>query len=258
MLISILSTFYNDKEMLIRTLDSVLLQSYGEIEHVVTDGGSVDGSVEVLKTYEEKYKKAGKRLIWKSERDRGIYDGTNKAASIASGDYLLFGTDPYVDNTVIGYIVNALERDDVDYVYGGMYFQRDGKIIRRWSGKPGNWRFGWMAATPTLAMKRSVWEKHGPFDLHYISASDYKFQLKIFQDRTLKSKSLNRFLVMYYAGGTSNGGLKAKWLSIKECHKILKDCRVRFGWFTNLCKTVIAICAYTFASHQIVKEEEGK
>lgn len=59
MLISILSTFYNDREMLVRTLDSVLGQSYQKIEHVVTDGGSIDGSVEVLKEYEEKYKKVG-------------------------------------------------------------------------------------------------------------------------------------------------------------------------------------------------------
>ncbi len=101
MLISILSTFYNDREMLVRTLDSVLGQSYQKIEHVVTDGGSIDGSVEVLKEYEEKYKKVGKRLIWKSEKDSGIYDGSNKAAAMASGDYLLFGTDPYVDDTVI-------------------------------------------------------------------------------------------------------------------------------------------------------------
>ena len=90
MLISILSTFYNDREMLVRILDSVLGQSYQKIEHVVTDGGSIDGSVEVLKEYEEKYKKAGKRLIWKSEKDSGIYDGCNKAAAMASGDYLLF------------------------------------------------------------------------------------------------------------------------------------------------------------------------
>ncbi len=255
MLISILSTFYNDREMLVRTLDSVLGQSYQKIEHVVTDGGSIDGSVEVLKEYEEKYKKVGKKLIWKSEQDSGIYDGSNKAAAMASGDYLLFGTDPYVDDTVIGYIVNSLKKYNVDYVYGGMYFQREGKIIRCWSGKPGNWRFGWMAATPTLAMKRSVWEKHGPLDVHYISASDYKFQLNIFRDRTLKSKSLKRYLVMYYAGGTSNGGWKGKWLSIRECQKILKDCHVKFGWFTNLCKTATAVCAYIFASRKLVGEE---
>ena len=249
-MISIISTFYNDKEMAKLVMDSVLSQSYGDVEHVITDGGSSDGSVELYQSYEEKYAAAGKKFVWKSEKDKGLYDGFNKAARLATGDYILVCTDPYINSGVIEEMMSVIVGGDYDYIYGGMIFQKDGKIIRNWSGKPGNWRLGWMAATPTLLMKKSVWEKHGEFDTDYISAADYKVQIKIFGDKTLKSAALPKPLINYYAGGTSNNGVKGKLLSMKECAKILRECHVRFGWFTNVCKTSIALFAYTFASRK--------
>lgn len=257
MTITIASAFYNDKKMLALMLKSVLEQTYQNIEYVIADGGSTDGSLELLCEYEDRFRHVGKSLVWKSEKDNGLYAAFNKAASLATGDYLIFGSDPYVNASVFAELAQDLERTDADYVYGGMFFQKNGKIIRSWSGKPGNWKLGWMAATPTLCMKRAVWEKHGPLDENYKSASDYKFQISIFRDSTLTSYPLNRILVMYYAGGTSNGGIKANLYSIWECQKILDESHIRFGWFTNICKTVIAFFAYAFAPHkQIAIEEE--
>lgn len=249
-MISIISTFYNDKEMAKLVMDSVLSQTYTDIEHVITDGASSDGSVELYESYEEKYAEAGKKLVWKSERDKGLYDGFNKAANLATGDYILVCTDPYINSSIIEEMMSKITDGDYDYIYGGMIFQKDGEIIRTWSGKPGNWRLGWMAATPTLLMKKSVWDKHGGFDTNYVSAADYKVQINIFKDETLKSAALPKPLINYYAGGTSNNGVKGKMRSIKECAKILRECRVHFGWFTNMCKTFIALFAYTFASHK--------
>ncbi len=123
---SIASTFYNDKEMLKKVLDSVLNQTYQNIEHCVADGGSTDGSVELLKEYEEKYRQAGKTLRWISERDKGITDGFNKAVKMATGDYIFPACcDPYAGKTVMEHTVSVIEEKKPDYVYGGMYFQRD-------------------------------------------------------------------------------------------------------------------------------------
>ncbi len=255
--ISIASTFYNDKEMLKRVMDSVLSQTYQNIEHCIADGGSTDGSVELLKEYEQKYHDSGKTLRWISEKDDGLYHGFNKAANLVSGEYFIFGTDPYVNNKVFDYIASFLEGKKPDYVFGGMLFQRNGKIIRLWNGKKGNWKLGWMAATPTLCMKRELWDKYGPMDCKFSSASDYKFQIMLFKDKSLTSYSLERKIVIYYAGGTSNGGLGGKLLSIRECQNILKECNVKCGWFVNLCKITRALFAYSFASHKkIVLEEE--
>lgn len=249
-MISIISTFYNDKEMARLVMDSVLSQTYTDIEHIITDGGSSDGSVELYESYEQKYAEAGKRLVWKSEKDKGLYDGFNKAARLATGDYILVCTDPYIKSSIIEEMMATITSEDYDYIFGGMIFQKDGKIVRIWSGKPGNWRLGWLAATPTLLMKKSVWDKHGEFDIKYKSAADYKVQISIFRDKELRSTALQKPLINYYAGGTSNNGFKGKMLSMKECGKILREARVHFGWFTNFCKTFIALFAYTFASHK--------
>lgn len=254
--ISIASTFYNDSEMLKRVLDSVLNQTYTNIEHIITDGGSDDGSVELLKEYEEKYRAAGKVLKWVSEKDKGIYDGANKAFDMTTGDYCVFASDPYVSRETIEYVASVLESKKPDFAYGGVYFQKDGKIIRRWSGNPGNWRLGWMAADPTIFMKHEIWEKYGPYDIKYSSAADYKFQVGLLLDKTLVSCPLNKKIVMFYADGTSNAGFRGKWLSICECRKILKEYNIKFAWFTNLCKTIRAVLAYTFVLHKKIDTED--
>ncbi len=258
--LSIASTFYNDKEMLKEVMDSVLSQTYQNIEHCIADGGSTDGSVELLKEYEEKYRQAGKILRWVSERDNGITDGFNKAVYMTTGDYIFTACcDPYVNDSVIEYAVSIIEEKKPDYIYGGMYFiQNDGKIIRKWDGKPGNWRLGWMMATPTICMKRSVWEKLGPSDCSYKSAADYKFQMEMFLDKSLVAASLNRKIVVYRAGGTSNGGLKNKLDSINECFRVYKECNVKAGWFINLCKTIRGVCSYIFVSKKKITLEDEK
>lgn len=252
MKISILSTFYNDKKMLKLVMDSVLKQTCNEIEHIIVDAASTDGSVSLIEEYEKKYARANKELKWISEPDHGIYYGFNKAFALSSGDYIMVNApDPYLDEHVFSDLLEVLEREKPDYVYGGIYYQKDGKIIRNWSGKPGNWRLGWMAATPALCVTRAVMEKCGPFDTDNYAA-DYKFQIRIFQDSTLKSYCMNRMMVIYYAGGTSNGGIKENLASIKAGWQALKDCGVPCAWFITLCKILRALFAYTFVSHKRV------
>ena len=116
-----------------------------------------------------------------------------------------------------------------------------------------------MAATPALCVKRSVLEniaaleKCGLFDIERRIAADYKLQIRLFMDKTLKSRSLDRMIVTYYAGGTSNGGIKGKWESIKDGQKALIDCGVKFAWFITFCRIMRAIFAYTFASRNKLK-----
>ncbi len=256
MKISIVSAFYNDKKMLKLFLDSVLNQTYSDLEHCIADGGSTDGSVELLKEYEEKYRQAGKVLKWVSEKDNGLYNGSNKAAGFATGDYMMFGSDPYVNNSVFDYLASFLQNKQPDYVYGGVYFQKDGVIIRKWNDKKGNWKLGWMMATPTLCIKSELWDKYGPADEKYHAAADYKLQLMLFRDKSLVSYPIGKKIVIFYAGGVSNGGLKGKLRSIKECGQILKECNVRCWWFVNLCKTIRGLCSYIFVSHKKVADLE--
>ena len=250
MKISILSTFYNDKKMLKLVMDSVLMQTCQDIEHIIVDAASTDGSVELIKEYEKKYIQENKELKWISEPDNGIYFGFNKAFNLSTGDYIMVNApDPFLDEYVFSDLLKVLNREKPDYVYGGLYYQKNGRIIRRWSGKPGNWKLGWMAATPALCVKRAVMEKYGPFDTDNYAA-DYKFQIRMFKDHTLKPYYMNRMMVIYHAGGTSNGGIRANLMSIKGSFCSLRECDVSFAFFITFCKILRALFAYTFVSHK--------
>ncbi len=253
--VSILSTFYNDIKMLKKTMDSVLSQDYPNLEHVIIDAASTDGSVELIKQYEAFYKQKKIELKWISEKDSGIYEGFNKSFRNKTGDYFIFATDPYSGPHIISEMVETLEHSNADGLYGGMNYILNGKIIRNWSGKSGNWRFGWIAATPTLLIKKECIQSENIFNLKYKIVSDYDLQIRLFACSNYKFVSLPKALVNYSAGGSSNGGIKAKSYAIKECYKVLKDNEIPFAWFTNLCKTMIALFAYGFASHKKIKEE---
>lgn len=258
MKISILSTFYNDKKMLKLVMDSVLMQTCRDLEHIIVDAASTDGSVELLQEYEEKYAKAGIEMKWVSEPDKGIYYGFNKAFDLSTGDYIMVNApDPYADERVFADLMEVLEREDPDYVYGGIYYQKNGKIIRNWSGRPGNWRLGWMAASVTLCVRRDLMEKCGPFDTNNLAA-DYKFQIRMFQVPSLRSYHLDRMMVVYYAGGTSNGGIKANLVSIREGKRALKDCGVPFAWFTMFCKMLRALFGYVFVFHKRIEIDPAR
>lgn len=253
--ISIISPVYNSVDMLKRTLESVLRQDYPIIEHVVADGGSKDGTVELLTEYEKKYAAAGKKLIWVSEKDGGMIDATNKASRMASGDLFLFLSDVYVNNHTISKIVAAFDKG-VDYTHGGLVYQRDGKIIRNWNGKHGDWRLGWMAAHPTLCFTRSVWEKHGPYADKYLNAWDYDFEIRMFMDKSLRCKTLAEPLVIYYAGGTSNNGFGGKWKSIRESYFVLRDNKVKFAAIINCLKTWRGLWSYIWVKREQIYLED--
>lgn len=254
--ISIISPVYNAKEMLKRSLESVLRQDYPVIEHVVVDGDSPDGSAELLKEYEKKYEEIGKKLIWVSEKDNGMIDATNKAYKLASGDLLIFLSDVYYNDHIISKIVSAFDEEELDYAYGGIAFQKDGRIIRSWSGRHGNWRLGWMIAHPTLCVTRTVWEKHGPYIDKYLNGWDYDFEVKLFKDESLKYKNFTEPLLIYYAGGTSNGGLKGKWNSTRDSYFVLKDNHVEFALFITLCRILRVLCSYVFIKDRKVELED--
>lgn len=259
--VSIITPTLNDGKMLRKTLESVLRQNYPNIEHVVADGGSLDDSLEVLKEYEKKYTEAGKKLIWISEKDRGIFDGVNKAVALSSGDLIIHMENIFTNNDILSMMVNQLELTDSDYIFGGLIYHKNGLIIRRWSGKPGNWKFGFMMATPTLLYTRSIWDKYGPYSGEYVSsggqdASDYDFQIKLMKDKKLKFSSIAKPLVIYYAGGSSNNNIHSRWLGIKQNYKILCDNHAFFPAFTLLCRVLIALFAYIFALRQEIELEE--
>ncbi|MCL2627412.1 MAG: glycosyltransferase [Oscillospiraceae bacterium] len=253
-LVSILSTFKDEKNMLEIVMKSVLMQDYPNIEHIITDANSSDGSSDVYDEYSKKYSEKNIKSIWKSEPDRCIADGANKAAYMMSGEYFLFLTNPFVSANSLSTLLNSLVESNHDAVCGGVIFQREGMAVRRWRGNKWHWRFGWMAANETLCIRTGLFKKYGPFNEKYRSSFDYDFQVQLFKDKEVNIKVLKTPIIIFYAGGTSNAGISGNMNAIKEDYSILKAHKIKFAWFTILCKCIAAFFAYLFAPRKPVEK----
>lgn len=127
--ISIITINYNDAEGLRKTLASVASQTYTDIEHIIVDGASTDGSVDIIREYETVNLSSTNpiRIVWVSEKDKGIYDAMNKGVAKSSGEYLLFlnGGDTLASPTAIEDVCPHL--NDTDFIIGRSYFSNEGK-----------------------------------------------------------------------------------------------------------------------------------
>ena len=184
-----------------QNFESVRSQTYSNIEHLVIDGASTDGTLDILKEYEEK---GWIRLI--SEKDSGIFDAMNKGHKNANGKYALVlnSDDYYASNDVIENLVNLAENEDLDYVYGNQVtISRDSKkILQVW--KPTTYAF-WQLMPfnhPTMMIKNEVVHKMGFYRTDFSTVADYLFVLKLILD-DYKGQWLDKDIVMFRNGGAS-------------------------------------------------------
>lgn len=212
MKVSIITATYNSVNTLEPCLNSVLNQTYQNIEYIIIDGDSKDKTVELIKSKAELYK----NVIWISEKDKGIYDALNKGIAKATGDIVGFvhSDDFLSDNTIIASIVDCFHTTSVDGVYGDLhYVTKDNtkKIVRNWVSNPFNHKLlkqGWMPPHPTLYLKKSIYDAYGGFDLNFKIAADYDFILRIFKQSQLKFRYLPKTIVKMRVGGVSNRSVK--------------------------------------------------
>ena len=164
MKISIITITYNSAKTLPRALESVRSQTYGDIEHIIIDGASTDGTVEIIKNYSKGPSDkvpSTKEVRWVSEPDGGIYDALNKGIRMATGDVIgfLHSDDVLYSPDSIGQIAAAFESTKADVVYGDLQYCNGDKVTRRWRSnafKPSSLKFGWMPPHPTLYVRREV------------------------------------------------------------------------------------------------------
>ena len=194
MKVSIITAAFNSVQTLEDTVKSVLEQTYSNIEYIVVDGGSTDGSLNVVRRYEQQF--CG-RMKWISEKDRGIYDAMNKGIQMATGDIvgILNSDDYFTRNDVIERMVDSFDKE-LDAIYGDIHFIRDGqpdKCIRYYSSKrfsPMWLRFGFMPAHPSFYCRRDVFDKAGLYKTDYAIGSDYEMMVRLFLKFQIKTKYL--------------------------------------------------------------------
>jgi glycosyltransferase involved in cell wall biosynthesis len=208
--ISIVTAVYNRRATVAQALRSVQAQTHGNVQHVVIDGASNDGSLQVLKEC------LGPNTMLCSEPDKGIYDALNKGSALCTGDVIgvMHSDDFFADDQVLAEVAAAFSDPAVDAVYGDLaYVDRlnTNRIVRHWRAGPylsGRLAWGWMPPHPTLFVRRRVIEKWGGYDTRYRISADYDCILRYFGQGQIKVAYLPRVLVKMRVGGESNASLK--------------------------------------------------
>lgn len=221
MKVSIITITYNSESTLIDTIDSVLNQTYKDIEYIIVDGKSTDSTVSIIHSYKEKISK------FISEKDNGLYDALNKGIAMATGDIIgvLHSDDFYTNHQVIEKVVQTFKLNQADAVYADLFYvdkTNVGKILRKW--KSGNYKHGmfvngWMPPHPTFFVRRHCYEKYGSFNLDLVSAADYELMLRFVHKHQIKLAYLPEFIIKMRAGGLSNASLSNRIRANKEDRK---------------------------------------
>lgn len=209
MKVSIVTVCYNSSATIASAVDSVLAQKCVDLEYIVIDGDSTDGTLKVLLGYGSQIT----HLV--SEPDEGIYDAMNKGVALATGDVvgILNSDDFYADEDVLSAVASAFEDPAVDCVYGDLNYvdaEDTNLVVREWRSQPytaGAFRRGWHPAHPSFLVRRSVYERHGLFDTGLPIAADYEFMLRVLEKHRLQSVYLPKVLVKMRTGGASNASV---------------------------------------------------
>ena len=237
MKVSIITVCFNSASTIRDTIESVIRQTYPDIEYLIVDGGSKDGTKDVIQSY------SSDAFRFVSEPDKGIYDAMNKGVAASAGDIVTFlnSDDVFADTRVVEDAVTLFERNDhLGVTFGDVQFFSSGKLVRHYSSKafkPWKLRFGWMPPHPGSFARADLFKKFGLFKTDYRIAADYEMFVRWLLLGRVKYERLDSVLVNMAVGGVSTESLSARLTLNKE---IVRACRSN-GVYTNLLLVLLKI-----------------
>ena len=236
MKVSIITIVYNNQTCIADCIESVLAQSYPDIEHIVVDGSSTDGTQQIIEKYRDRL------AVYVSEPDKGLYDALNKGIRLSTGDIvaILHSDDLLYESTTIAKVVQKFEDSKADLIYAnGMYVTRNEiKQVKR-IYKAKDWRrsslnFGWIPLHTTIYVKREIYFRYGLYDDRYSIASDYDISIRWFKNSSITKVFLNEWVVRMRLGGKSTSPHLQKRKSTEDLAIIRRH--ELSGFFTLFCK----------------------
>ena len=224
MIVTIITVCYNRKATIEKAIKSVLNQTHKDIEYIIIDGNSTDGTKEIIESYRDRIS------TYISEPDKGMYDAINKGLKLATGDAIGFmhSDDEFYDDTVVESVVKRFNSDaSIDGVYGdGVYVSNDQeeRLIRDRIG--GNFSIkkikeGWLPLHPTVYLKKAAIDKYGLYSLDFKIASDTEFLIRYLYKYKIKMSYVNAYFVRMRMGGLSTN-FKRAFEVLLEDYKIYK------------------------------------
>jgi glycosyltransferase involved in cell wall biosynthesis len=224
MRITVITVCYNRKATIEKAIKSVLEQNYHNIEYIIIDGNSSDGTKEIIESYRDRISQ------YISEPDKGMYDAINKGLKLATGDIigLMHSDDEFYDEKVLTKIAARFNYDpSIDGVYGdGVYVSNDKeeRLIRNRIGGPFSLKkvkSGWLPLHPTVYLKKSIIDKYGLYNIDFKIASDTEFLLRYLYKFKIKMTYINAYIVKMRMGGMSTN-VKRIFEVFYEDYKIYK------------------------------------
>lgn len=230
--VSIITVSYNSVRTIADTINSVLAQTYPEIEYIIIDGSSTDGTIEIIKSFENKISK------FRSEPDIGIYDAINKGIRLATGNIvgIINSDDFFYNNTVIERVVESFRENEIDAIIGDVQFVdrlKTSKVVRYYSSKHFNtarFRFGFMPAHSSFYVKRELFEKLGYYKTDYKIAADYELLIRFLYINKIKYKYLEMPFLSMRMGGVSNKSIHSIYTLNKEIARACKENGIKTNW----------------------------
>ena len=236
MKISLITVTYNSGKTLITTINSVLKQTYKNIEYIVIDGNSKDNTVSIIKEYEADFKG---NLKWISETDSGLYDAMNKGIKMATGDVIgiLNSDDFFTSNHILQLVSDAFEQNNkVDAIYGDIDFvnpENLEKCVRYYFSrifKRSLMRLGFIPAHPSFYMRKACFEKYGLYKTDYKIAADFEFLLRVIFKHNIRTQYIPIDMVTMRTGGASTSGIQSHLKIMKEHLRAFRE----NGMYTNV------------------------
>ena len=225
MKISVITVCLNNFSTISDTIDSVLNQDYKDFEHLVIDGSSTDGTLDILQN------SMHSRLIVRSEADSGIYDAMNKGLELSNGEIIGFlnADDFYPSSVVLSKVVEVFEDKKIDACYGDLCYvskSNINKIVRYWKSSEfldGAFEKGWSPPHPTFFVRRSIYQNFGGFNLNYKIAADLELMMRFLVKYKISTKYIPDVLVHMRMGGTTNKSLGNVFRQNKEILSALRS-----------------------------------
>ena len=221
MKVSIITVCLNSAETIEDTIRSILRQDYKEIEYIVVDGGSTDGTLEILAKYQGRISKCI------SEPDDGIYDAMNKGIKLSTGEIIatLNSNDVYANDTILSDMVELMQRNSLDAAYGDLVYidhKDTDHVARFWKTgqyKRGAFSYGWVIPHPTFFCRKVLFEKYGYFNEKFQIAADFELMLRFIERHQIKLGYLPKTIVRMRTGGRANvlrGMIRGNWEIIQS------------------------------------------
>ncbi|HEY8659825.1 MAG TPA: glycosyltransferase family 2 protein [Hanamia sp.] len=246
MKVTIITVTLNSEKYLSDCIASVRQQSHRDIEHIIIDGKSTDGTLKIIRD------NSAYITNWISETDRGMYDAINKGMKMATGDIIgiLNSDDMLASPDVIRNIAECFKNSKTDAVYGDLVFVDPAdtkKITRFWKGisyKRYRFKYGWMPAHPTFYIRRGLIQQYGLYENHYFTSADYEFMARYLFRHKVSATYLEQMVVKMRTGGASNGNLMRRLRANRRDYLAMKKNHIPFSFFVSILKPLGKIRQY--------------